>query len=52
MAIITDTMYALVASSLAERLGRNKSFQKGGRVFAGLIYIGLGITTALAGTKK
>jgi threonine/homoserine/homoserine lactone efflux protein len=52
MAIITDSMYALVASSLAERLGRNKSFQKGGRVFAGLIYIGLGITTALAGAKK
>ena len=52
MAIITDSMYALVASSLAERLAGNKSFQKGGRVFAGLIYIGLGITTALAGTKK
>jgi threonine/homoserine/homoserine lactone efflux protein len=52
MAIVTDTMYALVASSLAERLGKNQTFQKGGRIFAGLIYIGLGITTALAGAKK
>jgi threonine/homoserine/homoserine lactone efflux protein len=52
MAIITDSMYALVASSLAERLAGNRKFQKGGRVFAGLVYIGLGITTALAGTKK
>ncbi|MFT3890740.1 MAG: LysE family translocator [Anaerolineales bacterium] len=52
MAIITDSLYAFAASSLAERLGKNKNFQKGGRVFAGLIYIGLGITTALAGAKK
>jgi len=52
MAIVTDSMYALVTSSLAEKLAGNKSFQKGGRVLAGLIYIGLGITTALAGTKK
>ena len=52
MALVTDTMYALVASSLAAKLAGNKKFQKGGRVFAGLVYIGLGITTALAGTKK
>jgi threonine/homoserine/homoserine lactone efflux protein len=52
MAIITDSMYALLASSLAARLSGNKRFQKGQRIFAGLIYIGLGITTALAGTKK
>ena len=52
MALVTDSMYALLASSLAERLAGNQTLQKGGRVFAGLIYIGLGITTALAGTKK
>ena len=52
MAIITDSMYALLASSLAGRLSRNRRFQKGGRYFAGLIYIGLGITTALTGAKK
>jgi len=52
LAIITDSLYALVASSLAERMTRNKNFQKGQRYFAGFIYIGLGVTTALTGSKK
>ena len=52
MAIITDSMYALLASSLAGKLSGNKRFNKGQRYFAGLVYIGLGITTALAGAKK
>ena len=52
MAIITDSMYALLASSLAEKLRGNRQFQKGERYFAGLVYVGLGITTALAGSKK
>jgi threonine/homoserine/homoserine lactone efflux protein len=52
LAIITDSMYALLTSSLAGHLKGNKKFQKGGRYFAGLIYIGLGITTALTGSRK
>lgn len=52
LAIITDSLYALLASSLAGQLKGNRRFQKGGRYFAGLIYIGLGITTALTGSKK
>lgn len=52
LALITDSMYALLASSLAGQMKGNKNFQKGGRYFAGLIYIGLGITTALTGSKK
>ncbi|MEP7134793.1 MAG: LysE family translocator [Chloroflexota bacterium] len=52
LAIITDSMYALLASSLAGKLAGNKRFQKGQRYFAGLVYIGLGITTALAGARK
>ena len=52
LAIITDSMYALLASSLAGRLKRNKNFQKGGQYFSGLVYIGLGITTALTGSKN
>jgi len=52
MALITDSLYALLASSLAGRLAGNKGFQKGQRYFAGLIYVGLGITTALTGSKK
>ena len=52
MAFITDSMYALVTSSLAEKLRGNRQFQKGQRYFAGLVYVGLGITTALTGSKK
>jgi threonine/homoserine/homoserine lactone efflux protein len=52
MAIITDSMYALLASSLADRLRDNRRFQKSQRYFAGLVYVGLGITTALTGSKK
>lgn len=52
MAIVTDSMYALLASSIAGRFSGNHRFQKGGRYFAGLVYIGLGITTALTGVKK
>src|SRR5690242_18074100 len=50
MAFITDSSYALLASSLAERLRGNRQFQKGQRYFAGLVYVGLGITTALTGS--
>jgi threonine/homoserine/homoserine lactone efflux protein len=52
LALITDSMYALLASSVAGQLKGSRNFQKGGRYFAGLIYIGLGITTALTGSKK
>jgi threonine/homoserine/homoserine lactone efflux protein len=52
MAFITDSLYALVTSSLAERLRGSRPFQKGQRYFAGLVYVGLGITTALTGSKK
>ena len=52
MACVTDSLYALLASSLAGRLKGSQNFQRGGRYFAGLVYIGLGITTALTGSKK
>jgi threonine/homoserine/homoserine lactone efflux protein len=52
MAIITDSLYALLTSSIAGRLSANRRFQKGGRYFAGLVYLGLGITTALTGARK
>jgi threonine/homoserine/homoserine lactone efflux protein len=52
MAIVTDSLYALLASSVADRLRGNRHYQKGQRYFAGFIYLGLGITTALTGSKK
>src|SRR5215216_3668486 len=52
MAFVTDSLYALLASSLADRLRGNRHFHRGQRYFAGLVYVGLGITTALIGSKK
>ena len=52
LAIITDSLYALLFSSLAGQFKRNKNFEKGQRYFAGLVYIGLGIATAFTGSKK
>lgn len=52
MAIVTDSMYALLASSLAQKLTGNRKFQKSQHYLAGLIYIGLGVTTALTGVRK
>jgi threonine/homoserine/homoserine lactone efflux protein len=52
MAFVTDSLYALLASSLADRLRGNRHFHRGQRYFAGLVYVGLGITTALTGSKK
>lgn len=52
LAFVTDSIYAFVASSLAEKLNTNANFQKGQKYFAGLVYIGLGVTTALTGSRK
>jgi threonine/homoserine/homoserine lactone efflux protein len=52
MAVITDSMYALLASALAQQFTGNRRFQKGQRYFAGLVYIGLGVMTALTGARK
>jgi len=52
LAIVTDSIYALVVSSFADKLRGNQRFQTGGRYFAGLVYVGLGITTALTGAKS
>lgn len=52
LAFVTDNVYAFAAGSLAEKLNTNAKFQKGQKYFAGLIYIGLGVTTALTGSKK
>ncbi|MEW6083620.1 MAG: LysE family translocator [Chloroflexota bacterium] len=52
LAIVTDSIYALVVSSFADKLRGNQRFQTGGRYFAGLVYVGLGITTALTGARK
>jgi threonine/homoserine/homoserine lactone efflux protein len=58
MAIITDSCYALLGSSIAQRLKADRDrpgslkFLKGQRYFSGLIDLGLGISTALSGSHK
>jgi threonine/homoserine/homoserine lactone efflux protein len=52
MAIVTDSCYAVLGSSIAQRLKGNRRFLKGQRYFSGLIYLGLGISTALGSSHK
>ncbi len=52
MATMTDSTYALLASSVADRIKGNPGFMKSQRYFAGLVYVGLGVTTALSGSNK
>ncbi|MCS7056859.1 MAG: LysE family translocator [Thermoflexales bacterium] len=52
LAVINDGIYALLAGSLGERLRDNRRLQNGGRLFAGLAYIGLGVTAALSGSTN
>jgi threonine/homoserine/homoserine lactone efflux protein len=52
MGCVTDSAYALLSSSIAGRLKGNRSFLRGQRYFAGLVYVGLGVTTALSGSKS
>lgn len=47
MAIMTDSMYALLASAAGGWLKRNRSFLSAERYVVGSVYIGLGVTTAL-----
>lgn len=48
MAIVTDGIYALLASTAGGWLKRNRSFLRAERYFVGSVYIGLGVTAALA----
>jgi threonine/homoserine/homoserine lactone efflux protein len=48
MAIVTDGMYALLASTAGGWLKRNRSFLRAERYVVGSVYIGLGVTAALA----
>lgn len=51
MAATTDTVYALTAGSLGKALSRNRRFRTAGRYASGGAFIGLGLFTALSGTR-
>lgn len=48
MAIFTDGMYAMLASTAGNWLKRSRFFLRAERYFAGSVYIGLGLTAAFA----
>lgn len=52
MALITDSAYALISSSIANRLNTNQNFARNQRYFTGLIYIGQGVVTAFTGSRN
>ena len=52
LATLSDGVYALAAGSVGHWLKGNRHFLKGERYFAGSVYIGLGVTTALSGSRN
>ena len=52
MAIMTDGMYALLASTAGGWLKRNNSFLRAERYVVGSMYIGLGVTAALTHNSR
>lgn len=47
LAILSDGMYALLAGTAGQWLKGNRRFLRAERYFAGSVYVGLGVTTAL-----
>jgi len=52
LALVTDSSYALLAGSLARRLGARLTGCAWPRYTSGLVYLGLGLGTALSGRKS
>jgi threonine/homoserine/homoserine lactone efflux protein len=52
MAIVTDSLYALLAGTLGQWLKGTRSFLRIERYLVGTVYIGLGVMAALADIKR
>ena len=52
MGLCTDSTYALVSGSAGDWLKRQPAFATAQRYVAGIVFIGLGMTTALTGSKS
>jgi threonine/homoserine/homoserine lactone efflux protein len=52
LASCTDSLYALLGSTVGKFLTRNVRFRKGQRYVTGGMYIVLGVTAAVAGSEK
>ena len=51
IALFSDSLYALLAGQLGGWLKQSQSFQQRQRYFSGLVYIALGVGTAVSGHK-
>jgi len=52
MAVVSDSMYALLAGTLGQWLKGSRSVARAERYVAGSVYIGLGLTAALADIRR
>jgi threonine/homoserine/homoserine lactone efflux protein len=52
LGICSDGLYALLAGTVGHWLKGNLHFLRAQRYFAGTVYIGLGVTTALSGSER
>ena len=52
MGICTDSLYVLAAARAGTWLKQNRNFVQLQRYFAGFVYIALGVTTALSGSRQ
>jgi len=52
MAIVTDSLYALLAGTVGQWLKGSRSFMRVERYLVGTVYIGLGVMAALADIKR
>jgi threonine/homoserine/homoserine lactone efflux protein len=52
MGVVSDSSYALLSGTLGGWLKGNLGFLRAQRYFAGGVYLALGVTTALTGSRK
>jgi len=52
LAMVSDGTYAALAGSLGNWLRHSRRFWKGQRLFAGVVYVGLGLAAALSGSNN
>jgi threonine/homoserine/homoserine lactone efflux protein len=52
IALLSDSMYALLAGQLREWLGKSERFQKGQKYVSGMTYIALGLVAAVSGKTR
>ena len=52
IALLSDSIYALLAGQIGGWLKQSETFQQRQRYFSGSVYIGLGVITAVSGRKS